>query len=76
MQALPSVVSRQVPCVVAHVRGGGAGRKADSCWTVPLTDAEHKELHQMGKRSFEILHDIDLDDEAKRYEARWSQRAN
>ena len=29
----PSVVSGARPCVNAHVRNGGAGRKADACWT-------------------------------------------
>lgn len=37
VRAQPSVVSGQRPCVNAHVRSGGMGRKADARWIVPLT---------------------------------------
>ena len=69
----PSVVSGVHPCVNAHVRTGGVSRKADARWVVPLTPAEHDELHRIGKASFEAAHHIDLDHEAAITDARWEQ---
>lgn len=57
----PSVVSGLRPCENAHVRNGGTGRKADARWIVPLTPAEHRELHRVGKVTFEYTHGVDLD---------------
>ena len=73
VQALPSVVSGAGPCQNVHTRGDGAGRKADYPWIVPLTDAEHRTLHKIGKASFEAAHRIDLDHEAAVTDARWEQ---
>lgn len=70
----PSVVSGEGPCVNAHVKTGGAGRKADARWVVPLTDAEHRELHQIGQKSFEAKHAIDLAFQAAIIDARWEVR--
>ena len=67
----PSVVSGEGPCVNAHVRTGGAGRKADARWVVPLTDAEHRTLHQIGQKSFEAKYGIDLAFLAQIIAARW-----
>lgn len=73
IQRQPSVVSGAIPCVNAHVKTGGAGRKADARWIVPLTDAEHQELHRIGQRSFEAAHQIDLFALATIVDARWEQ---
>ena len=73
IQALPSVVSGAGPCQNVHTRGDGAGRKAGYQWIVPLTDAEHKALHRIGKASFEDAHHTDLDHEAAITDARWEQ---
>lgn len=74
MRWQPSIISGQTPCVGAHVKSGGTGRKSDSCWIVPLTDAEHKEMDdQIGKRAFERKYGIDLAVEAQKIEARWQR---
>jgi hypothetical protein len=47
----------------AHVRtgtDGGTGLKPSDCWTVPLCSLHHAQQHQIGERSFEVLHGIDL----------------
>lgn len=54
-----------------HVRGGGASRKADACWIVPMISELHKELHRVGKQSFEAKYEIDLDAAAAWTESRW-----
>lgn len=73
MQQLPSIISGERPCVNAHVRGGGMARKGDYIWIVPLTDAEHRELHRVGKQTFERKHGIDLDIAAGTIEHAWRQ---
>lgn len=70
---LPSVVSLGRPCVNAHVRNGGAGRKADARYIVPLTDAEHRELHAIGRASFERKYGVELDRWACLIDARWQR---
>jgi hypothetical protein len=61
VKSRPSVASGKGPCVNAHTRSDGAGRKADACWIVPLTDAEHRELHRIGVASFEARYGINLE---------------
>lgn len=72
---LPSVVSGAGPCVNAHVRGGGAGRRADARWIVPMTDGEHRMMHQMGQTTFAKLHHLDLDALAEETNRAWEQHA-
>lgn len=52
IRSLPSVLSGRSPCEAAHInfadrRYGkperGKGTKADDCWTLPLTAAEHRD---------------------------------
>jgi hypothetical protein len=74
IQYLPSVVSGQTPCENAHVKTGGTGRKADACWIVPLTTAEHRELHDCGPETFQARHEIDLIEQARLTEQAWRER--
>lgn len=69
----PSVVSDQTPCENAHVVSGGKGRKADADKVVPLTSAEHRQLHLFGVRQFEVDYDIDLLFTAAQIEREWQQ---
>lgn len=72
VKSLPSVVCGERPCVNAHVRTGGTGRKADAKWIVPMTDVEHQNYHVVGKRFFEQwAGNIDLDALATATEAAW-----
>lgn len=72
--SLPSVASGKGPCENVHVRGGGASRKADACWIVPLTRREHRvELHQWGKQTFERHYGVDLDACAAAIDHRYNQ---
>jgi hypothetical protein len=67
----PSVVSGKGPCVAAHTENGGMSRKADARSIVPLTDAEHKELHRIGIKSFEAKYGASLAFHAARIWQRW-----
>ncbi len=71
MQAQPSIVSGRGPCVNAHIRGDGAGRKADAEWIVPITADEHDELHHIGAAAFEKQYGISLYLAAKHTERQW-----
>lgn len=64
VKALPSVVSGRTPCVNAHVRSRGAGGTYRDI--VPLTDAEHRELHAIGIASFQAKYNVSLTAEAAR----------
>ncbi|HSH44398.1 MAG TPA: hypothetical protein VK966_00945 [Longimicrobiales bacterium] len=74
VQRQPSVVSGKRPCVNAHVRTGGTGRKADARWIVPLTWEEHEDLHRVGVATFQREHGVDLEAEARRVDAEWRGR--
>jgi hypothetical protein len=71
VQALPCTLGCAGPCENAHVKTGGAGRKADARWIVPLCRSHHAEIHQHGQRSFEARHEIDLAFCASIIDARW-----
>jgi hypothetical protein len=59
----------------AHVCrvGGGMGRKAHYTTIVPLRGAMHRELHQIGRASFEEKYGVDLDKAAADTQAAWLQ---
>lgn len=67
----PSVISGKRPCVNAHIKTGGMGRKADCVWIVPLTFDEHNEIHQHGQETFAKKHGIDLEVAAVETEMKW-----
>lgn len=73
------------PCAVSgvrgdienvHTRGGGAGRKADAAFVIPLSRELHRQLHRLGKASFEAKWNVDLDAIAARVEADWQRSTN
>ena len=70
----PSIVSGLRPCENAHVRNGGMGRKADARWIVPLTAAEHRELHKIGVATFSKTYDVDLEALAISTNAAWEAK--
>lgn len=69
--AQPCVVCGRTPSQNAHVRGGGAGRKADARWVVPLCDICHQSLHLFGQKTCEATWKIDLMHAAEIVDARW-----
>lgn len=52
------------PCENAHVNPeghpSGMGRKGDYTQIVPMCHDHHQELHQIGERTFEDRHELDL----------------
>ena len=73
IQAHPCVACGAKPCHNAHTKGGGAGRKADARWIVPLCATCHDAYHRIGQRTFEMGMGIDLDHEAQVIDARYEQ---
>lgn len=71
IQRQPCIITGERPCVAAHVRSGGMGRKSDARWTVPLLSRLHDELHQHGQKTFEAKYGIDLMHAAEITDARW-----
>lgn len=67
----PSLVSQRFgtarnPVMAAHAwHTRGAGGVAEDC--VPLLKREERQIHRIGRRSFQQLHDVDLDAAAARY---------
>lgn len=71
IKAQRSVASGRGPCENVHVKGGGASRKADACWIVPLTRSEHVELHQHGVTWFEARYGLSLEFMAAQTHTAW-----
>lgn len=71
IKARASVASGRGPCENVHVKGGGVSRKADACWIVPLTRAEHVELHQHGVTWFEAKYGLSLEFMATQTQLAW-----
>ena len=62
LRTQPSVVSGQPADDLHHVSGrgfGGMATKPCDLLRIPLTRAEHRELHSMGWKTFEISTGID-----------------
>lgn len=70
MRAQPSIISGKRPSVNAHTRNGGISRKADANTIVPITDEEHRLVHQHGWSYFGLTPD-QLDEHAAETERRW-----
>jgi hypothetical protein len=71
VQSQPCVVCGVRPCENAHVKGGGAGRKADARWIVSLCHGCHAQLHTKGQKTFEQECGVDLMFWAQIIDARW-----
>jgi len=71
-----SIVSGGWPCVNAHVKPDvglpvGTSRKGSYEWVVPMTAAEHQQMHATGEDTYASQHDLDLAEEARRTHRRW-----
>jgi alpha-galactosidase len=55
VRTLPSALSGKSPCVAHHLIGHGrlSQRKCSDYLSMPLTDQEHRDLHDMGWRQWE-----------------------
>ena len=71
VHSLPCCITDTSPVECVHVKGGGASRKADAKWIVPMAPLLHRELHRIGIRSFEAKYDVDLAWIAARIEEMW-----
>jgi hypothetical protein len=60
VQSLPCVVCAATPCENAHTGRNHAGYKADADTIVPLCPAHHRELHRVGRATFERVHGVNL----------------
>lgn len=59
VQALPcATCPAGPPCQASHVRSRGAGGSADD--VIPQCVRCHAELHQVGRRTFEARHGVEL----------------
>lgn len=63
---------RSLPCLICdkdsiphHAKGAGMAIKGSDFLTVPLCWIHHAEVHQMGKKTFEKLYEVDLVNEAR-----------
>lgn len=66
----------RMPCENAHIETGGMGRKAHYTKVVPMCGYHHREIHQLGRETFETKHGdrgiaFDLDVEAEWTEQMW-----
>lgn len=72
----PSLVSGKTPCDAAHTGSdGGMGQKASDDTCVPLTRAEHREYHRIGKAAFEKRYRLNFADACNRLNAAWRRAA-
>jgi hypothetical protein len=67
-KALGCCICGKRPSENAHSRGGGAGRKADAHYILPLCRSHHRELHQEGIETFEASYSINLDATADEFD--------
>ena len=72
MQAQPCLVCGAVPSEAHHVKTRAAGGGPDD--VVPLCTAHHREFHDIGVRTFEDRHELDMDMYALVFSCRWKER--
>lgn len=69
---LGCIICRATPIVIAHVKTGGVGRKADYTHTVPLCHTHHEEQHR-GTKSFEARYGVSLSAWAAHIQQAWKE---
>lgn len=62
--------------VNAHIKGDGAGRKADARFCVPLCVYHHDQLHELQPRLFQLGYGVNLEEAAKATEMAWQLVSN
>ena len=77
VRALDCFVSYSVACdgpiENAHTESGGAGRRADARFIVPLCRKHHRQLHELGVDTFGRAYKVDLRFAASRVEENWQR---
>ena len=72
IRTLPSVVSGKGPCEACHTgTDGGMGEKASDYSCLPLTPAEHREYHQIGKPAFARKYRLNYRSLCRRLNREW-----
>jgi hypothetical protein len=72
IRSLPSAVSGAGPCEAAHTgTDGGMSQKASDYSCVPLTAAEHRQYHQLGRGGFEARYGVNCRDLVARLNHCW-----
>jgi len=74
VQSLPCRNCAETPSENAHVGGGGMGIKGPYTAIVPLCGSCHRQLHTIGRDSFEAMTELDLDHEAALTEKWWQMQ--
>lgn len=76
IRTLPSVISGYGPCEACHTGSdGGMSMKASDYSCVPMTPAEHREYHQIGKHAMESKYGISYARAVRRLMREWKARA-
>ena len=68
---LTSAMCGAGPCQNHHIVTGGAGRKADARFIVPLCQACHLRIHRIGRPAFEMEWGVSLELCAAVIEENW-----
>jgi hypothetical protein len=71
--ALPCAVLMCLEAVSenAHIIPGGTGRRADAKYIIPLCTFHHRQIHTIGRASFERAYRINIFEAAERTDAAW-----
>ena len=72
--SLPCLVCGYGPCENAHIKSGGAGRKADAALVINLCKLHHAEQHHFGIETFGARHGLDLQACAAVLDHEWAFR--
>ena len=76
IRSLPSCISGRMGCEAAHTgTDGGMRQKASDYSCVPLTPAEHREYHQIGKQAFEAKYTVSFESQVWALNLTWKRYA-